>query len=95
MREVGHKLTSLASTSVIQASGSTQFNLQVSISDAIIAQPSAPRSWPANSAFLRLCRALHKRNYAQVRIMRSCRAPCAESPVDRPMREASYGSNYA
>jgi hypothetical protein len=61
----------------------------------MIAQLAPPSSLPAKRAFLRLCRALHKRNYAQVRIMRSCRAPCAESPVDRPMREASYGSNYA
>jgi hypothetical protein len=73
MRDAGQRLTSLVSVSVIQASGSTAFNLQLSTSDAIIAQFWAPRSWPAKSAFLRLCKALHNRNYAQVRIMRSCR----------------------
>jgi hypothetical protein len=73
MREAGHRLTSLVSVSVIQASGSTALSLQVSTSEAILAQFSAPRSWPAKRAFLRLCKALHNRNYAHVRIMRSCR----------------------
>src|SRR5262249_4881118 len=51
IRDAGHRLTSLVSTSVIHASGSTQFNLQVSMSDAAIAQFCAPMSWPAKSAF--------------------------------------------
>ena len=93
MHEAGHRLTSFPSTSVIHASGSTAFNLQVSMSDAAVAQLSAPRSWPAKRAFLRLCRALHKRNYAQVRIMRSCRAACAESPVDGPSLNAPSRSS--
>jgi hypothetical protein len=37
-------LTSLVSTSVIHASGSTALSLQVSTSDAMVAQFSAPRS---------------------------------------------------
>ncbi len=71
MRDAGHRLTSLVSTSVIQASASTALSLQVSTSEAILAQFSAPRSWPAKRAFFRLCKARHKRNYAHVRIMRS------------------------
>ena len=51
MRDAGQRLTSFMSTSVVQASGSTRFSLQVSRSDAIIAQPAAPRSCPANRAF--------------------------------------------
>ena len=35
------------------------------------------------------------RNYAHVRIMRSCRTACAESPVDRPVRDALHASNCA
>jgi hypothetical protein len=54
MREAGQRLTSLVRTSVVQASGSTRLSLQVSKSDAIIAQPAAPRSCPANNAFLRV-----------------------------------------
>jgi hypothetical protein len=44
MRDAGQLLTSLVSTSVVQAKGSTRFSLQVSRSDAILAQPAAPRS---------------------------------------------------
>jgi hypothetical protein len=33
------------------------------------------------------------RNYAHVRIMRSCRNACAESPVDGPVRDALRASN--
>ena len=64
MREAGHRLTSFVSTSVIHASGSTPFNLQVSMSVAAIAQLAAPISWPANKAFLRLCKSLHNRKNA-------------------------------
>ena len=39
---------------VSQAWGSTLFNLQVSISEAMMPQLVAPASWPANSAFFRL-----------------------------------------
>ena len=35
------------------------------------------------------------RNYAHVRIMRSCRTACAESPVDGPVRDALHASNCA
>ena len=35
------------------------------------------------------------RNYAQVRIMRSCRTACAELPVDRPVSDALHASNCA
>src|SRR5262245_38929939 len=45
MRDADHRLTSLVSTSVIQARGSTALSLQVSTSGAIVAQFSAPRSW--------------------------------------------------
>jgi hypothetical protein len=92
MRAIGQRLTSLVSVSLSHACGLTRLSLQVSISDAMIAQLAPPSSLPANNAFLRLCRALHKRNYAQVRIMRSCRcqqsrersfAPvCAMAPFD-------------
>lgn len=82
MREAGQRLTSLVSVSASQACGFTALSLAVSISEAMIAQFAPPSSLPAKSAFLRLCRGLHNRNYAQVRIMRTCRAPCAESPVD-------------
>jgi hypothetical protein len=34
--------------------GSTSFNLQVSVSEATVAQCSAPPSEPANSAFFRM-----------------------------------------
>ena len=55
MRDAGvEQLTSLVSVAVIQASGSTELSLHVSMSDAIIAQLCAPSSWPAKSAFLRL-----------------------------------------
>ena len=94
MREAGTvQLTSLVSVSVDQACGSTPFNLQVSRSDAIIAQFIPPWSWPAKSAFFLLCKALHRRNYAQVRIMRSCRAACADSPVDMLDPDAVSRSN--
>ena len=53
-RRFGQSSTSLVSTSASQASGFTPCSLQVSISEASTAQFSAPRSWPANSAFLRL-----------------------------------------
>ena len=44
--------------------GSTPFILQVSISDAITAQFSAPASCRANRAFFLLCGGLHNRkNY--------------------------------
>src|SRR5262245_25334613 len=54
IRDAGHRLTSLVSASVIHASGSTLFNLQVSMSEAAIAQFCAPTSCPAKSAFLRV-----------------------------------------
>ena len=53
-RRFGQPFTSLVSTSASQASGFTPCNLQVSISEVSTAQFSAPRSWPANSTFLRL-----------------------------------------
>src|SRR5512147_2153430 len=53
-RRFGQPLTRRVSTSASQASGFTLCNLQVSISEASTAQFSAPRSWPAKSAFLRL-----------------------------------------
>src|SRR5512132_1434786 len=53
-RRFGQPLTRRVSTSATQASGFTLCNLQVSISEASTAQFSAPRSWPAKSAFLRL-----------------------------------------
>src|SRR5512144_1971371 len=53
-RRFGQPFTSLVSTTASQASGFTPCNLQVSISEASTAQFSAPRSWPANRAFLRL-----------------------------------------
>ena len=49
--------------------GSIAFILQVSISEAMMAQFSAPASWPAKRAFLRLCRGLHNRNYAHPLVM--------------------------
>src|SRR5216683_5208936 len=51
MRDAGQRLTSLVRTSVGQPRGSTALSLQVSRSEAIMAHPAAPRSWPANSAF--------------------------------------------
>src|SRR5713101_1958075 len=51
MRDAGQRLTSLVRTSVVQPRGSTTLSLQVSRSEAIMAHPAAPRSWPANSAF--------------------------------------------
>src|SRR3981081_2769716 len=51
MRDAGQRLTSLVRTSVVQARGSPALSLQVSRSDAIMAHPAAPRSWPANSWF--------------------------------------------
>ena len=53
MREAGQRLTSLVKVSVSQACGLTSFNLQVSTSDAMIAQLAPPSSEPANRAFLR------------------------------------------
>ena len=81
--EAGQPLTSLVSVSASQACGFTRLSLQVSISEATIAQLAPPSSLPAKSAFLRLCRSLHNRNYAQVRIMRSCRDRPARMPVER------------
>jgi len=52
MRDTGQRMTSLASTSVVEANGSTAWSLQVSRSEAIIAQPSAPLSWRANQALM-------------------------------------------
>src|SRR6516164_5127299 len=52
MREAGHRLTSLVSTSVKYVCGSTPLSLQVSTSEAMHAQFCAPSSWPAKSAFL-------------------------------------------
>ena len=54
MREAGQRLTSLVSVSASQACGFTPLSLQVSISEAMIAQLAPPSSLPANSAFLRL-----------------------------------------
>ena len=54
MREAGQRLTSLIRVSVNQACGLTSFNLQVSMSEAMIAQFTPPSSEPANRAFLRL-----------------------------------------
>src|SRR5437763_11071914 len=54
MRLLGQLLTSLVSTSVRYASGLTWCSLQVSISEASIAQFSAPSSLPANRAFFLL-----------------------------------------
>jgi hypothetical protein len=54
MSRFGWPLTILVKTSVSQASGSTSLILQVSTSEAMTAQCSAPPSEPANSAFLRL-----------------------------------------
>src|SRR5450755_2711118 len=51
IRDAGQRLTSFVRTSVVQARGSTELSLHVSSSDAIMAHPAAPRSWPANSAF--------------------------------------------
>jgi hypothetical protein len=50
----GWPLTILVRTSVKYPSGSTSFSLQVSISEAMVAQCSAPPSDPANRAFFRL-----------------------------------------
>ena len=44
-----------------------------------VAAARPPRSLPANSQFLRLCQALHKRNYAEFAIMR------------RPLRRKAAG----
>src|SRR6516225_7077161 len=51
IRLLGQLLTSLVSTSVRYASGLTPCSLQVSTSEASIAQFSAPSSLPANRAF--------------------------------------------
>ena len=48
MREAGHRLTSLVSTSVKYFWGSTPLSLQVSTSEAMHAQFCAPSSWPAS-----------------------------------------------
>ena len=91
--DAGQPLTSLVRVPASQACGFTSLSLQVSISEAMAAQLVAPSSLPAKSAFFRLCRSLHNRNYAQVRIMRSWLAVCAESPVDRPELNASSRSS--
>jgi len=54
MRASGQRLTSLLSVSVSQACGLTSLSLQVSISEAMIAQFVPPSSEPAKRAFLRL-----------------------------------------
>src|SRR4051794_34225341 len=54
IRLLGQLLTSLVSTSVRYASGLTPWSLQLSISEASIAQFSAPSSLPANRAFFLL-----------------------------------------
>ena len=71
MRDAGQRLTSVVKVSVVLASGSTEFNLHVSRSDAIIAQFAPPWSWPAKRAFFLLCRGLH--NELQVCVARSRR----------------------
>ena len=60
-----------ASTSASQACGSTSFILAVTIRLYMTAARWPPRSEPQNNHDLRLCRGLHKRNYAQHVIMRS------------------------
>ena len=47
MRAAGHRLTSFVSVSVIQAFGFTSLSLQLSTSEAMQAQLSAPSSLPA------------------------------------------------
>ena len=54
MRAAGQRLTSLVSVSVSHACGFTALSLQVSTSEAMIAQLAPPSSLPAKSAFLRL-----------------------------------------
>ena len=81
------------STSVRYASGSTPLSLQVWIKVLAIAQRRAPASEPANNEFFLLCKALHKRNYAHLRIMRRCPATCADSPVDRAVPDALLATN--
>ena len=51
MRDAGQRLTSLVSVSASQACGFTALSLQVSISEAMIAQLAPPSSLPAKSAF--------------------------------------------
>ena len=58
--------------------GSTPFILQVSMREAMTAQFSAPASWPAKRAFLRLWRPLHNRNYAHPLIMCSSLRRCLQ-----------------
>lgn len=41
----------MAVSVLVKANGSTVMSSQVSISDAMVAQFSAPASWPAKSAF--------------------------------------------
>jgi hypothetical protein len=57
------------------------------------AQFSAPSSLPANREFFLLCKPLHKRNYAHLRIMRRCRVTGAASPVDRAICGALLATN--
>jgi hypothetical protein len=54
MSRFGWPLTILVRTSVRYAGGSTSLSLQVSKSEAMVAQCSAPLSDPENRAFLRL-----------------------------------------
>lgn len=51
--EAGQPLTSLVSVSASQACGFTALSLQVSMSEATIAQLAPPSSLPAKSAFFR------------------------------------------
>lgn len=53
-----------------QASGSRLFIFAVCSSVAMVAQVRPPPSLPAKSEFFRLCKGLHKRNYAKLLIMR-------------------------
>lgn len=56
-----------------QASGSRLFIFAVCSSVAMVAQVRPPPSLPAKSEFFLLCKPLHKRNYAKLRIMRRYR----------------------
>ena len=51
MRDAGQRLTSLVRVSVSQAYGFTPLSLQVSISDAIVAQLEPPSSLPGEQRF--------------------------------------------
>jgi len=62
--------------------GSTSQSRQLASNEVKSALTAPPSSLPTKSQFLRLCGALHSRNYAEPRIMRSRQEDSARGRVE-------------